>query len=350
MRAVRVVHLPLETDEEVGLVLDDRATDHAAPLPLCNFGFLQLLFVDEKIPGGETVARPVPEHHTLELVRSGLGDGVDDGPACTAELRVVHARDDLKLLDRLERGAHLRARTGAERVVRVVAAVDRDVVVLAGLAGGNDRVVAHLVGGGELDARQQSDRRKIVTVHRGKLAELLGPDVAAHFDARRVNQRRLRRHLHRFFEAPDRERQGNRHGVPDLQEQTAPFGRPEACQLGSHPIRPRHQLGHEEGSRSAADDIAKHASSFVGDDDRNAGQDRALLVAHLSADFCRPLLRKERRGSRQYTRRKHQSEWDSAHLTASLDVAAGVEQHHTRGSRTWDGAIRLPRSDDVKII
>ena len=87
-------------------------------------------------------------------------------PLARPQLRVVHARDDLELLDRLERRAHLGARAGAKRIVAVVAAVHRDVVALRGLARGDDRVVAHLVGGRELHARQQRDGREVVAVHR----------------------------------------------------------------------------------------------------------------------------------------------------------------------------------------
>jgi hypothetical protein len=101
---------------------------------------------DEVVRGRQLIARPLREQHTFELVRPRFGDRIDDGAARTAELRVIHAGQYLEFLDRFERSAYLRAGAGAEGVVRVVAAVDRDIVVLRGLARGHDRVIAHLVG------------------------------------------------------------------------------------------------------------------------------------------------------------------------------------------------------------
>jgi hypothetical protein len=49
----------------------------------------------------------------------------------------MHARNDLELLDGLERRAHLGSRARAQRIVTVVAAVHRDVVSLRGLARGD---------------------------------------------------------------------------------------------------------------------------------------------------------------------------------------------------------------------
>ena len=311
---VGIVHLPLETEKEVGLVFDDRAADHTAPFAFLGGRFLQVALFDQKIRGRQFVAGGVPEQHTTELVGPGLGDGVDDGAARAAELRVIRAGDDLKLLDRLERGADLRARAGAEGVVRVVTAVDRDVVILTRLPGGDDRVVAHLVGRGELNAGEKGDCRKVIAVHRGKLAQLLGPDIAAHFGARRVNQRRLGRDPDVFLDSPDLKRQVDRQGVSHLQDQAAPLGRPEARQLCGNPVAPRHELRDEVAPVRAGHDLAKHAGGFVGHDDRDAGHDRTLFIDHLSADFRCSLLCKRRR-RRQEKCRENRTDRNFSHLT-----------------------------------
>ena len=44
------------------------------------------------------------------------------------------------------------------------------------------------------EIRQEGDRGKVVAIHRGQLAQLVGADVAPHLGARRVDQRRLRGH------------------------------------------------------------------------------------------------------------------------------------------------------------
>ena len=241
-RPVRVVHLPLEAEEELGLVLDDRAADDTAPVASDSRRLRQIPCSDEIIRGRQLIAGPLREQHTLELVRPRLGDRVDDGAARAAKLRVIHAGQHLEFLDRLERGAHLRARAGAQGVVCVVAAVDRDIVVLTGLAGGDDRVVAHLVGRRELNPRQESDRRKEVAVHRGQLAQLLSPDVAADLHARRVNQRRLGRDPDGFLERAEGERHVDRQRLADRQQEAASLERPEACKLGRHTVTPGSEL------------------------------------------------------------------------------------------------------------
>ena len=241
-RAVRVVHLTFEAEEEVRLVLDDRSADDAAPVPSDRCRLLETLGSDEIIGRRQRVAGHLAEDHALELVGPRLGDGVDDGAARAAPLRVVHARDDLELLDGLERRAHLRPGAGAERVVRVVAAVHGDVVALRGLAGRDNRVVAHLVGWRELHARQQRDGREEVAVHRRELGDLLRADVAADFRARGVDKRRFRRHAHGFLERAQGHRNIDIQRLPDRQDQAVSFERMEARELGGDTVPAGRQL------------------------------------------------------------------------------------------------------------
>src|SRR5262249_25959865 len=149
-------------EEELRLVPDDRTADDAAPVAAHRRRLRQSLRSNEVVFRGEGVRRGGREHHALELVGSALGDRVHDRAAGAAELRVVHAGEDLDLLNRLDRRAYLRPRAGAERIVAVVAAVYRDVVALRGLAGGDDGVVAHLVRGRELHAGQERDGGEVV--------------------------------------------------------------------------------------------------------------------------------------------------------------------------------------------
>ena len=190
-RPVGIVDLPFETDEEMRLVPDDRPADHAAVFPFRRRRLVEVVRSNEIVSRCQPVRRAVSEEDSLEFVGSGFRDRVDDRTARAAELRVVHAGDNLELLDRFQRSPDLRARARPQRIVGVVAAVDGDEIVLAGLARRDDGVVAHLVRGGELDARHQRDRRKVVAVHCGQLAQIVGPDITAHLRARRVDQRRL---------------------------------------------------------------------------------------------------------------------------------------------------------------
>src|SRR5262249_4365254 len=127
----------------------------------------------------QPVAHEGSEYHAFELVGPGFRDGVDDRTARAAELRVIHTRHDLEFLNGLERRSYLRTGARSECVVGVVAAIDRDVVVLTGLAGRNDGVVADLSGGCEYNAGQHGDDREIVAVGRRSFSELLCPNVAA---------------------------------------------------------------------------------------------------------------------------------------------------------------------------
>ena len=312
---VRVVNLPLEAEEEVGLVPDDRTADHAAPIASDRGGLDQILRSDEIVLRRQFVAGRFREEHALELVRPRFGDRVDDRAAGAAELRIVHAGQHLEFLDRFERGADLRARTGTEGVVGVVAAVHRDVVVLRRGAACDDRVVAHLVGRRKLDAREHGDRRKVVAVHRRQLAQLGGPDVAADFHARRVHERRFGRHSHCFLERAEHHRHIDGQRLADRQHKAAALEVPEARELGRNAVTPWNELRREVATVRAGRHLTEDPGLLVGDDDRHAGKRAALFVGRLSADFGCALLSEERRGCREKERRENRSDGNSAHLS-----------------------------------
>ena len=201
-RPVRVVHLAFQAEEEVHLVPDDGPADDPAPLAFLGRRLRQVPRPDEVVLGDPRVVRQVPEHHALELVGAGLGDRIDHRAAGPAELGVVHAGQYLELLDGLQRRPHLRSRARPQRIVGVVAAIDRDVVVLGRLAGGDDGVVAHLVRRRELHARQQRHGGEVVAVDGRQLAELGGADVAPDANRRGIDERRFARDRDRLLEAP----------------------------------------------------------------------------------------------------------------------------------------------------
>jgi hypothetical protein len=300
------------------LVLHDRTTDDAAKVPFCHLGFGQVAFFDQEIPGRHRVAGGAREQHASELVGARLAHGVEDGAAGAAILRVVHAGQDLKLLDGFDRDAGLGSGAGAERIVSVVAAVDRYVVVLGGLPGSNNRVVAHLGGGRELDARQEGDRVEVVAVHRGKLAQLGGRDVAADSGARGVHQGRLPGDRDCLLEAPDGERQVDRASRAARQDQPGPLQPPESGQLRQNLITPRYELGREIRALGARRNLAEHTGLLVGHDNRDAWQDRALFIRDFSSDFSGALLGEERGDHCEEHGRKHPSAGTSAHLTPPL--------------------------------
>ena len=274
----------------MGLVLHDRSADHAAPLTFGGRRLRQAALLGEEIRRRQRVRRRVPEEHALELVRARLGDGVDDRAARPSEFRVVHARHDLEFLDRFERGPHLRARARAERIVGIVAAVDRHEVVLARLPRGDDGVVAHLVRRRELNAGHQGDGREVVAVHRRQLAQFVGADVAADLRARRVDERRLGGDFHRFRERSDAHRPVDDHRLPDLQDQAVAFERREALELRDHVVSAGAHLRRREAPIRAGQDLAERAGLLVGERDGHARQGAALFIRDPSGDFGGSLL------------------------------------------------------------
>jgi hypothetical protein len=86
---------------------------------------------------GESLEALVIEERSPDVVRARLGDDVHDAAGGVPELRARAARDDLKLLHGFEGdvdGGPLAADLLAEETVRVVAAVEADVVEDAALA------------------------------------------------------------------------------------------------------------------------------------------------------------------------------------------------------------------------
>ena len=112
--AVRLVHLPFETEEEMRLVSDDWTAEHKAPLTFCDLRLREVPLFCKEVFRGQAIACRVGKRHAAEGVGPLLGDDIDDRCARAAILRPVHAGHHVKFLDRLERRAHLRAKSCPE--------------------------------------------------------------------------------------------------------------------------------------------------------------------------------------------------------------------------------------------
>ena len=193
--------------------------------PHCFFvvvGLGQVLRADEEVLGGDRRIGPEVEDAAVELVRSLLGDGVDDAAGGAAELGVVLIGEHLEFLDRFERRARLRAEPLAQVVVVVVAAVDHVVVRRRVLAVDVDRVGAKRDGRTvRHHARQQAEEFDVVPIHRRHLGDVFARDVAADLGRGGVDERRLRGHGHRLFDAADFELQVDGGGSSDRQHNVA---------------------------------------------------------------------------------------------------------------------------------
>src|SRR5687767_7694060 len=81
---------------------------------------------------------PVEEQTAVDVVRSGLGDDVDDASRCTTVLCVRTGRDHLEFLDGIERDIDRRSLSTClltEESVVIIAAVETDVIEYPALAG-----------------------------------------------------------------------------------------------------------------------------------------------------------------------------------------------------------------------
>src|SRR5258708_10998296 len=98
---------------------------------------------------GQRFRAEIFETASVDLIRSGLGNDVDNAPGCPTEFRVCPACDDLKFLDRVERNVNcgtLSAQLLAEEAVVVVAAVEAYVIENATLAVEIDLVAVRALG------------------------------------------------------------------------------------------------------------------------------------------------------------------------------------------------------------
>src|SRR5262245_20769742 len=105
------------------MVLEDRSADGAAELIRAKRRFELAVQVREEVRRLEAIVPEVLEGRSMELVGTGLGNGVDYAAAGIAVLSTVVVGLDSHFLDRLDRGAVLRA---IESGVVVVAAVEQE--------------------------------------------------------------------------------------------------------------------------------------------------------------------------------------------------------------------------------
>ena len=98
-----LVLVPLQGDEEVQLVLEDRTAEGAAEVVPLERRLLLARLLQEVVGGVQLVAARVVVAAAVELVRAAAGHEVDLRAAGLAELGAVVVALDLELLDRVDR-------------------------------------------------------------------------------------------------------------------------------------------------------------------------------------------------------------------------------------------------------
>ena len=196
--------------------------------------------------------------------------------------------------------AHLGAGAGAQRVVAVVAAVDRHVVVLVRLAVRDDGVVAHLRRRRELDARQQRHRGEVVAVHRRQFGQLAGADVAADVGGGEVDERLAPVTVTDSASAPIAKVRLTVRVVPTATTRPRRSKARNPSSLATMRVAARHHRGQVVDALGAGRGLAELPAVFVGDDDGHAGEGGALFIHGPAGDFRRPLL-----GERRHPRTGH---------------------------------------------
>ncbi len=291
---------PLETEEVMQLVPNDRSPHRAAPALVLRVRLRQALLLREEVLLGHLAALEVAEPGPADLVRARLRDRIDDGPRGPAELRVVLVRQHLEFLDRLDRRPRLRARALPDDVVVVVAAVEHVVVVAWILPVDRDRVAAErLRADRRHDSRQQADEPDEVAVHARQLDQRLLRDVAADFLRRHVDERRVGVDGDRLFERADLHRDLDARRLADLEPQILAVEFLEPLQLGDGFVHAGHEPACHERPVGAADGFAEHAGLLIANRDGDPRQHRSLRVHDAAAQFGRALLRRGGRREEQ---------------------------------------------------
>ena len=131
---------PIQAVEEVRLVLLDGTAEGTAPVLLRRFGLGEVVLRDKKVLRRHLVVRVRVEEAAVKRVRALLGDHVDDRAGRAAELGVVLIGQHLEFLHGVERRTNLAAARGAEIVVVVPAAVDREVSASVAAAADDQRL------------------------------------------------------------------------------------------------------------------------------------------------------------------------------------------------------------------
>ena len=319
---VSVLHQPLEAQEVMEPVPDDRSADGAAPLLFADVRLGRIVLFREVVPRRDFLPGEEVEQGARELIGSRFRHGVDHGARRAAVLRVELVGHDLDFLDRFVSDACLAADVRSAEVVDVAGPVEHDVVGRGRLPVGEHRVVEEAGGGNEHRSRNVPDKRHVASISRRQLGELLSGNVAAHLRRAQVDKRRLGCDGDGFVESTDFQRQVECLGSPHCQEDVAPIEGPEALQLRTDPVPSRNNLRCKVAPIGARDDLAKGARVLVGDDDRHAGQDAALRIGDLPADFRGACLRERRCGDDERDA-DDQAERECTHLPLPVESARG---------------------------
>ena len=281
VRPLKLLADAFEREKVEGLVLDHRPADGSAGLLAAKV--LERFVV--RCVRCEALDALVVKQRSLHLIRSGLGDDVDDAASGVAELGAGASRDHLELPHRLERdvdGRTLAAHLFAEEAVGVITTVEADVVEYAALSGKRD-----LVAVGSLhDAHARSERQEILELaaedRRGSNRRLVERGCSG--GARRVHSRRLRRHGHRLGDAGRLHRRSESHRLANGDENVFLYQRGESGQFERHCVATRRQLERDEPSGTIGRQRACEVCVDVADLDIHAGEHSAARIEDRAVD------------------------------------------------------------------
>ncbi len=320
--------------EEERLVLLQRTADAAA----------ELILIERRLrPGGrEEVAGVEPivpvelETRSVEVVRPGLGDDVDDATRGAADFGGVHVGLDFHLRDRVDRRLDDH---GADVALVVVDAVQQLVVLVVHRAVDRDRRrLAAIVGAGAAGERvrhafvrarhELHQPHEVAPVHRQILHGLLGDQRT---ERRRIglHERRLGGDRDVFRNGADLQLHVESRAIARRQRHVRGLGR-ESLKLDLHGVAADRQQA--EGIVAGA--FGRHDTGLVRadvlDGDGHTGQHGAGAVGHAADDVGRGDLSGGHRREDEATGEDAGTPTSRAHtVSLPLQGSAGRNRLHT---------------------
>ena len=248
-------------------------------------------------PGIQLVAVEVVERRPVDLVRAALGRDDDTGEA--AELRAVRVGEHLHF------GDGIQARCGVGQLTEDPGRGRLPVLDVRGAVGASAQELNRVEAAD--DVRVEGQEVLDVAAVAGQVAQLLCVQAACDRRALHGDVLALGDHGDDVLERAHFELDigaGHRRGP---QEDARPSRGLEAGEADVDRVAARAQVGHLEEAFAGAHDLSRDAGVLVGHDDRRAGDDRALRVAHRASDRAERRLRGARRG------RQHRDRDESGH-------------------------------------
>ena len=284
-----------------------------------------VLFVDIRdfLAERRRIERLVTEHReeaAAPIIRAALGDDVHDAAVAAAVFGLEPLRDEVELLNRLERE---RLQQPTDGVVVVVATVDLVVHVAAVAAVDLRRELCALRRVGveaEADTRnRRREVRELTSVERQRL-DALNVDDAAHRGGARFNHRRLAGDRHRLLHAGDLERHVHVERLTDVEHDGLVLDLGEPCQVRGQIVCADGKGVQSVDPFRVRDGGSAEARLRVQGRDIHAWNRRALIVQDAAGDVTGRLLREHwRSGQPQRAQDDHRVD-DPLHALFASEI------------------------------